>query len=182
MKTNQRQKKHELNTARLADITDIIGIIILAPGPDNDDILRSVLTKLNPIDSDAGLSFLTFGGVTTIRRHLAKSQCLIRCGVDRLRIALGERVRLLQLAARETDNTSVVKYAISSTICCVVTMKSNSGRTDHKLRCRELMANTSRAKFPTMQKQSDVRGGGSLIHKLLVSQHDFPSQLVPSRQ
>ncbi|KLO10673.1 kinesin-domain-containing protein [Schizopora paradoxa] len=52
---------------------------------DKDDTLRSVLTKLDTIDSDAGLSSLTFEDVTTIRRQLAESQSLIRESVERLR-------------------------------------------------------------------------------------------------
>ncbi|EPT06161.1 hypothetical protein FOMPIDRAFT_1021204 [Fomitopsis schrenkii] len=52
---------------------------------EKDEQLRQILAKLDTIDSDTGVSTLTYDDITTVRRQLADGQSLIRETIDRLR-------------------------------------------------------------------------------------------------
>ncbi|KZT67729.1 kinesin-domain-containing protein [Daedalea quercina L-15889] len=52
---------------------------------EKDEQLRQILAKLDAIDSDTGLSALSYDDIVTVRRQLADGQSLIRETIDRLR-------------------------------------------------------------------------------------------------
>lgn len=52
---------------------------------EKDEQLRSILAKLDAIDDESGVSGLTVGDVTVLRRQLHDGQNLIRETLDRLR-------------------------------------------------------------------------------------------------
>lgn len=51
---------------------------------EKEDLLRATLAKLDTIDSDAAVSFLTAEDITTLRRQLSEGQQQVRDVMDKL--------------------------------------------------------------------------------------------------
>ncbi|KAH9926211.1 kinesin heavy chain [Fomitopsis serialis] len=86
---------------------------------EKDEQLRQILAKLDTIDSETGLSAVSYEDIVTVRRQLADGQSLIRETVDRLRQSQEENemnsrrrdeleARIAALEAKKTINEEEV--------------------------------------------------------------------------
>jgi kinesin family protein 5 len=91
-KEKRKQEKMALMMAKFDTVSDQLLCLALTKMcsqqgtfSEKDEQLRSILSKLDSIDNEGGISSLTVDDVASIRRQLQDGQNLIRETVDRLR-------------------------------------------------------------------------------------------------